>query len=105
MKPARLLAAAAALGLFPALAPAGIVCAVPAVELRDAFEGRQLLVSAAGRDVTREAKYTALNPAVSKVDENGYVTPAGDGTTTIRVEHGADRLDVPVSVTGFGTSR
>jgi hypothetical protein len=99
------LAALAALTLFPSVAPAAVTCVPPAIELRDAFEGRQLLVSDGTRDLTREAKYASANPAVAKVDAKGYVTPAGDGRTTIRVERGGDHLDIPVSVSGFGTGR
>ena len=101
----RLVAALAVLSLLPAGAPAAMTCATPKVELRDAFEGRQLLVSDAGRDVTRDAKYTAANPAVAKVDDKGYVVPAGDGNTTIRITRGAETLDIPVAVGGFGTGR
>ena len=94
-----------AFALLPASASAALTCATPKVELRDAFEGRQLLVSDAGRDVTREAKYSSANPAVAKVDAAGYVTPAGDGSTVIRVERGNDKLDMPVSVSGFASGR
>lgn len=99
------LTAIAVLGLLPSVAPAAITCATPALELRDAFEGRQLLVADGPRDVTRGAKYTSANPAIARVDGAGYVTPVGDGRTTIRVEHGGDLLDIPVTVTGFGSSR
>src|SRR5262245_33332506 len=99
-----LLAVAAQFASAP-LAPAAITCSVPEVRLRDAYEGRQLLVSDGGRDVTREAKYTSANPAVARVDAAGYVTPAGDGGTVIRVERGADRLEIPVPVTGFAAGR
>ncbi|MDB5310970.1 MAG: hypothetical protein JWO38_5172 [Gemmataceae bacterium] len=95
----------AVVSLFPSLAPAGPVCVPSKVELRDAFDGRQLLVADAGRDLTREAKYSAMNPAVAKVDEKGYVTPTGDGSTTVRVDCGGSRLDVPVTVSGFGAGR
>src|SRR5438105_1204316 len=94
-----------ALALLPSHAPAAITCTVAKVMLHDAFEGRQLLIADAGRDVTREAKYTSANPVVAKVDEKGYVTPAGDGTTAIRIERGNDRLEVPVTVAGFAMSR
>src|SRR5262245_61073897 len=99
-----LFAVAALLASSP-LAPAAITCAVLEVVLRDAYEGRQLLVSDGGRDVTRDAAYSSVNPAVAKVDAAGYVTPAGDGDTVIRVERGADRLEIPVTVTGFAAGR
>jgi hypothetical protein len=90
--------------LWPGIASAAITCSVPKVELPDAFAGQQILVSANGRDVTREATYASSNPAVAKVDAKGYVTPTGDGTAKIRVTHGNDLLDVPVTVKGFGAA-
>jgi hypothetical protein len=91
------------LGL-PSPAVAAITCEAKSVELADAFAGRQLLVSANGRDVSREAKYSTSDPAVATVDAKGYVTPAGNGSATIRVSVGADTLEVPVTVKGFGTT-
>jgi hypothetical protein len=93
------------LALCPSFAFAAITCNVPKVELRDAFAGWQLLVSDGTRDVTREAHYATANPAVATVDEKGYVIPAGDGTTTIRVQLGTDKLEVPVTVSGFAAGR
>src|SRR3954447_16651243 len=84
--------------LCPAFARAAITCASPKVELRDAFEGRQLLVSENGRDVTREAKYSSANAKVAMVDEKGYVSATGDGTTNILIQHGNDKLEVSVTV-------
>src|SRR5262249_13265891 len=99
------LLAAGLLVLSPLPASAAIACSVPKVELRDAFAGWQLLVSDSGRDVTREVKYAAANAKIATVDEKGYVTPAGDGTTTILVQLGNDKLEVPVTVSGFGKGR
>src|SRR5262245_9083259 len=93
--------AAVLVALLPASAAAGIATTVPRVELRDAFAGRQLLVAENGRDATRAAKYASANTAVARVDATGYVTPAGDGATTIRVELGAAHLVIPVTVSGF----
>jgi hypothetical protein len=72
------------------------------VELRDAFEGRQLLVSEKGKDLTRETRFVSANPAVAQVDDKGYVTPTGDGSTAIRINNSQE---VPVTVTGFAKSR
>lgn len=72
------------------------------VELRDAFEGRQLLVSVNGKDATREAKFASANPAVAVVDEKGFVTPAGDGSTVIKIN---GTQEVPVTVSGFAKGR
>ena len=96
-----LLLAAFALGA-PTGAFGAITCSVAKVELPDAFAGQQLLVSDGGRDVTRDATYATSNAAVAKVDAKGYVTPTGDGIAVVRVTRGADTLDVPVTVKGFG---
>ena len=73
------------------------------VELPDAFAGQQLLVSEHGRDITREATYASTNPAIAKVDSKGYVAPTGDGSAMIRITRGVDRLEIPVTVKGFGS--
>ena len=49
------------------------------IELSDAYARRQLLVSFAGRDATREATYESLNADIVSVDARGYVTPKADG--------------------------
>jgi len=97
------LATLAALALAPE-AVAAITCSVAKVELADAFAGQQLLVSANGRDITRAATYASTNPAVARVDAKGYVTPTGDGSATIWITLGADKLQVPVTVKGFGAT-
>ncbi len=74
------------------------------MELPDAFSGQQLLVSDNGKDVTRDATYASTNASVATVDAKGYVTPTGDGSAVIRITRGADKLDVPVTVKGFGES-
>src|SRR5215218_9032050 len=94
--------AAFALVAFPVSASAAITCSVAKVELPDAFAGQQLLVSDSGRDVTRDATYASTNPAIAKVDAKGYVTPTGDGPATIRITRGTEKLEVPVTVKGFG---
>lgn len=91
-----------ALFAFAADAGAAITCSVKTIELPDAFAGQQLLVSDNGRDITREVTYTSTNPTVAKVDAKGYVSPTGDGSATIQITRGADKLDVPVRVKGFG---
>src|SRR5262245_57115136 len=91
-----------ALLAFSPNAFAAITCSVKTIELPDAFAGQQLLVSDNGRDITREATYASTNPQVAKVDAKGYVSPTGDGSTTIQITRGADKLEVPVTVKGFG---
>lgn len=86
-------------------ATAGVTCSVPSVHLHDAFAGHQLLVSEGDHDITHSAIYVSSNPAVAAVGPTGYVTPTGNGTTVIRVAHEAGALNVPVTVTGFGSGR
>jgi hypothetical protein len=95
---------AAALLAFAPGAFAAVTCSVKSIELPDAFAGQQLLVSENGSDVTREATYASTNPAVAKVDAKGYVSPAGDGSAVIQITRGADKLEVPVTVKGFGST-
>jgi hypothetical protein len=96
--------AAVALLAFAPTAFGAVTCSVTKVELPDAFAGQQLLVSDNGRDITREATYSSTNPAVARVDAKGYVAPTGDGSATIQITRGADRLEVPVTVKGFGAA-
>src|SRR6516225_8036283 len=96
---------AAILCLLPSLARASLTCSARKVEFHDAFEGKQLLVSDAGRDVTREVTYRSADPKIAAVDAHGYVTPAGNGTTTLRISLGAEKLEVPVVVGGFTEGR
>src|SRR6185369_13051097 len=91
----------AILCLLPSLARASLTCSVRKVELHDAFEGQQLLVADAGRDVTREVTYRSADPKVAAIDEKGYVTPSGEGATTLRITRGTETLEVPVVVGGF----
>ncbi len=84
---------------------AELICSPTAVSLPDAFAGCQLLISQGDQDVTRTAIYTCSNSAVARVDAAGYVTPAGNGSASIRIERGPERIEVPVTVTGFGNSR
>src|SRR5262245_20535793 len=101
MRKTFLLAAVAVL-VFAPNAFAAVTCSVKTIELPDEFAGQQLLVSDNGRDVTREATYTSTNPAVAKVDAKGYVSPTGDGSATIQITRGKDKLEIPVTVKGFG---
>jgi hypothetical protein len=75
------------------------------VELTDAYAGRQLLVSSDGRDLTRTVRYTSSDPSVAHVDENGYVTPAGDGSAHVLIRSGRVRARVEVTVRGFQQGR
>ena len=75
------------------------------VAFRDAYDGRQLLVSQGPRDVSRAAQYVSSDPAVVRVDERGYLRPAGDGHASVRVSHDKAEVTVAVRVTGFATTR
>jgi hypothetical protein len=75
------------------------------VTFQDAYDGRQLLVSEGTADRTRTARYTSSNPAVVRVDEHGYVRPAGDGTAEVTVRIGSVERRVPVTVRGFASGR
>ncbi len=92
------------LSVSPAFA-ADPTCEPKKVEIRDAFAGRQLLVTANGADATRSAGYSTSNSAVATVDSRGYVSPTGDGSATIRVSVAGKALEIPVSVTGFASGR
>ena len=81
-----------------------MVCSPGSVVFQDAFAGCQLLVSQAERDLTRSVTYSSSNPAVAHVDASGYVTPAGDGSATVRIERGSERLVVPIKVSGCGAN-
>src|SRR4029079_599435 len=77
-------------------------CPTKSIEFKDAFAGSQLLVADGSRDGTRLSKYTSSNPAVARVDSRGYVTPAGNGSTTIRVAHADQGFDIARKVSRFG---
>lgn len=96
--------------LLLALASAGVGRAelhssVASIVLTDAFAGRQILVTSNGLDATHQARYTSSNRAIALVDNKGYVQPAGNGTTTIRIDHSGQSLQIPVEVKGFGNGR
>jgi hypothetical protein len=81
---------------------AALTSSVRTVELKDAFAGRQLLISDSNNDITRRVKYSSTNPSVASVDARGYVSPTGNGSATITVLRDADKLEIPITVTGFG---
>lgn len=93
------------LALFGCLARAEPRTHTPEIVLADAFAGQQILVESAGIDATRKATFASLNPQVAKVDAKGFVTPAGNGSTAIRVEWAGESLSIPVLVKGFGDGR
>ncbi len=95
-----------ALGTSTASSAAGeLTCSKTSLEFTDAFAGWQLLVSDVEKDVTRDVRFESSDPAVARVDDRGYVTPAGDGTARIGIRRGQERLEIPVRVSGFGSGR
>jgi len=93
------------LAISGACAAAELACVTKSVEFKDAFAGQQLLFSDGERDVTRELKFTSANPAIARIDPHGYVTPTGNGTTTLNASRGSERLEIAVKVSGFGNGR
>lgn len=49
-------------------------------------------------DVSSQAKFASLNPAIAHVDEHGIVTPVADGTAVIRVEIDDRHVETPIVV-------
>jgi hypothetical protein len=98
------LVAVAALPAPPSLA-AELSVSPREVIFQDAYDGRQLLVSDGERDVTRTAHYASSDVKVVRVDERGYLQPAGDGSARILVTHGKSESSVVVSVNGVGKGR
>lgn len=72
-----------------------------AVDFRDAFSRRQLLVESEENDLTRDAKYQSANSAIVAVDPTGYLMPVADGTTAIKVSYKDQTISVPVTVLGM----
>lgn len=99
-------AALVVLALAPAPGSAAeLTSAAKSIEFKDAFAGWQLLISDGQRDITRDVKYSSVNPTIARVDSRGYVSPAGNGATKITVTRSAESLEIPVSVNGFGNGR
>ena len=77
----------------------------PSISLPDSFAGHQILVESAGTDATRKATYSSKDPKIAKVDSRGYVSPAGNGSTSIVVSLDGQSLSIPVDVKGYGDGR
>jgi hypothetical protein len=89
----------------PRLAAGELTCDPKTIAFEDAYAGRQLLVADGEKDATRDVRYESSNAAVVRVDDKGYVTPAGDGSASIRIQHGESKLEVPVQVKGMASRR
>jgi len=91
----------------PAAEPVSALVVEPArIELVGHRSSQQLLVSAAFpdgtlADITHDAAYESVVPAVALVTAGGRVIPRGHGTTEIIVRHEGHTERVTVTVTGF----
>ncbi len=104
--PVRLLVGLLLAGVVTPVARAADLSVTPhEVIFKDAYEGRQLLVSEGDHDATRAAHYASSNPAVVRVDDKGYLQPAGDGSARVAVSAGKSEATVTVRVGGVGTGR
>jgi hypothetical protein len=83
---------------------ADLLSSSPKIDLMDAFAGQQLLVTTGDADVTRQATYAVENPAIAIVDASGYVSAKGNGSTVVRITHATGKLDLPVKVSGVGST-
>jgi hypothetical protein len=89
----------------PRVAAGPLTCNVQSVSFTDIYAGWQLVVADGEQDVTRQVRYQSSNSAVARIDTAGYVIPVGSGSASIRIQHGSDKLDIPVRVSGFGSHR
>jgi hypothetical protein len=89
----------------PRVAAGPFTCNAQSVSFTDIYAGWQLVVADGEQDVTRQVRYQSSNSAVARVDTAGYVIPVGSGSASIRIQHGSDKLDIPVRVSGFGSHR
>lgn len=89
----------------PYAAAGPLTCVDKSISFTDAYAGWQLVVAVGGQDVTRKARYQSSNSTIVRVDDNGYVTPAGNGAAILHIQHGKDNLAIPVRVSGFGSDR
>ncbi|MDA0589465.1 MAG: DUF1549 and DUF1553 domain-containing protein [Planctomycetota bacterium] len=98
--------AATALPILSCEALAGELSVTPSeVVLADAMSRQQILVETNGRDVTREASFRSLSPAVVTIDPTGLMTPLADGETEVAIEFGGETKRVAVRVSGMKNGR
>lgn len=94
---------------FASEAPSPLVVEPKSVSLQGHRSVQQLLVSdqlsgGTTADVTREATYESVSPAIALVTATGRVIPRGHGETEIIVRHSGREARVPVQVTGLAQS-
>jgi len=88
-----------------AAAEPGLTVEPPQVQFQDSFARRQLLVSHAGQDVTRDASYRSRAPQTVAVDATGYVVPVANGQAELEVTWNGQTRVVPVTVSGLEVVR
>ena len=74
-----------------------------AVTLDNPEATQQVLVnsSESPADITRQARYEVVDPAIAAVDATGLVQPKAEGRTVLVVRHGQQEARVPVEVRGL----
>jgi Protein of unknown function (DUF1549)/Protein of unknown function (DUF1553) len=92
-----------AVGLAAAAPPAELRVFPPQIHLRDMRSRQHVIVQAAyddgtTRDVTGEAKYSLIDPAIARI-EHGQILPVSDGSTELVVEFAGKQVHVPLTVT------
>ena len=80
------------------------------IELRGAGARHAVLLTAVtsdGRevDVTREARFTSVHPAVFQIASNAGCQATADGTSELVASYGGKTVKIPVTVTDSGTAR
>jgi hypothetical protein len=84
---------------------AGLQVSPTTVTLDSPETTQQLLVTSAdastATDVTRTARYQAVDPAIVFVDDTGLLQPKREGRTEVAIQHQGGELRVPVEVKGL----
>lgn len=68
------------------------------LELHGLHEGRQLVVTGRGGDLTRKVLYQSEPAGIVRVSQQGYVRPVGKGTARITVEVEGQMLQIEAAV-------
>jgi len=91
-------------GLLPAARGESLSVVPEQVTLSGRDASQQILVGAIkdGRnlDLTREARFTSLNPDIAAVAATGIVTSVADGKTEVRIEFEGLTIEIAVAVSG-----
>ncbi len=87
--------AGAALDIFPS---------VTHLDLKSSHEGRQIVVTSEGRDLTTTVQFHVEPAGIITVDSQGYVKPQANGRASLFVTDKAtnETVDLPVTVSGMG---